>query len=469
MREALLQEPEIIELETLDNPPKHAFVPLLRRESAASTVSHTSSQHEKNYRRFIKRILGYISTLLGSLGSNIREKIRRSRFYGWRMGLLIGSCTTAFVLCCNITAVLVAGIRDDKTSDTIKVITVMTGSSTAISRWSTFFHFLINVLSTLLLGASNYTMQVLASPTRSDIDVAHAKGLWLDVGLLSVRNLRFLPRGRIALSLMLGLSSIPLHLFYNAALFQITVANQYDIHAISIGSEDWAKISSRDNVRNLTNDQWMEIYATPYLSGYDDLYLVIDRLAFEPFQNVTTGSNVDHLPLNIRNSSNEAIRNFTNGAMPWINYTMFAGYALRDNKSSGAWPYNARVAYGLSNISNVESRIQISQDFMIIVICFNFAKLVIILWVLIADKSEYLVTLGDAAASFLERPDSSTVGKCMLGKEEHLFQLGYRIAKNLDSQNQGRFQQRLLGAWLPDRLRHSASLSEDRQLLLAIM
>jgi len=136
--------------------------------------------------------------------------MRRSRFYGWRMGLLIGSCTTAFVLCCNIALVVVALLRNKK--DSHSVLNLITGSTAATSQWSTIFHVLINVLSTILLGASNYTMQVLSSPTRSDIDVAHVKDGWLDVGLLSLHNLRFLPRGRVALSLLLGLSSIPLHL-----------------------------------------------------------------------------------------------------------------------------------------------------------------------------------------------------------------------------------------------------------------
>ena len=40
----------------------------------------------------------------------------------------------------------------------------------------TVSHLVINVLSTLLLGASNYAMQVLSAPTRENIDKAHPEG-----------------------------------------------------------------------------------------------------------------------------------------------------------------------------------------------------------------------------------------------------------------------------------------------------
>ncbi len=46
-------------------------------------------------------------------------------------------------------------------------------------------HVIINVLSTLLLGASNMCMQLLAAPTRSEIDKAYKDFVWLDIGVPS--------------------------------------------------------------------------------------------------------------------------------------------------------------------------------------------------------------------------------------------------------------------------------------------
>jgi hypothetical protein len=75
----------------------------------------------------------------------------------------------------------------------------------------TALHLLINLLSSLLLGASNYCMQRLVAPTRKEIDAVHAKRDWLDIGMPSVRNLPSINKGRTLLWVFLGLSSIPLH------------------------------------------------------------------------------------------------------------------------------------------------------------------------------------------------------------------------------------------------------------------
>ena len=70
----------------------------------------------------------------------------------------------------------------------------------------------INILSTLLLGASNNCTQLLAAPTRKYVDDAHAAGRWLDVGVSSMRNILAVSGWRKCLCACLFLSSIPLHL-----------------------------------------------------------------------------------------------------------------------------------------------------------------------------------------------------------------------------------------------------------------
>lgn len=42
-----------------------------------------------------------------------------------------------------------------------------------VSSLSTWLHLLINALSSLLMGASNLCMQLLAAPTRGEVDEAH--------------------------------------------------------------------------------------------------------------------------------------------------------------------------------------------------------------------------------------------------------------------------------------------------------
>jgi hypothetical protein len=73
-------------------------------------------------------------------------------------------------------------------------------------------HFLINILGTILLAGSNYCMQCLLAPTRKEVDAAHAKRLSLDIGVLSLRNLGRISKFRLLLWLLLGISSLSLHL-----------------------------------------------------------------------------------------------------------------------------------------------------------------------------------------------------------------------------------------------------------------
>ena len=83
--------------------------------------------------------------------------------------------------------------------------------SKTIGLW---LHLGINALSTLLLSASNYTQQCLVAPTRSEIDAAHAREKWMNIGVPSVRNLFRIKPERTLLWIFIGLTSVPLHLLY---------------------------------------------------------------------------------------------------------------------------------------------------------------------------------------------------------------------------------------------------------------
>lgn len=68
-----------------------------------------------------------------------------------------------------------------------------------------------------------------SSPTREDIDRAHAKGDWLDIGVLSMRNLRKLGGAKVYLSLVLAVTSLPIHLVFNSAVFTADSTTDYSV------------------------------------------------------------------------------------------------------------------------------------------------------------------------------------------------------------------------------------------------
>jgi hypothetical protein len=131
----------------------------------------------------------------------------RRRYSGWRFGVLHFATWASIVFTINLIITIWGSVAHGETEGFL-----MEGDCTYIKRVNSGLHVLINVLSTILLAGSNYCMQCLSAPTRREIDKAHASRKWLDIGIPSVRNLRYISRWRLVLWLLLGGSSVPLHL-----------------------------------------------------------------------------------------------------------------------------------------------------------------------------------------------------------------------------------------------------------------
>ena len=109
------------------------------------------------------------------------------------------------------------------------------GDCSLVGRYNTLVHLGINIVSTLLLSSSNYCAQLLVAPTRSEVDTAHEKGDWLDIGAPSLRNLwkKRISRRRKAAWTLLMVSSIFLHLVWNSAVFAATPYGSYRIVVVT--------------------------------------------------------------------------------------------------------------------------------------------------------------------------------------------------------------------------------------------
>lgn len=152
---------------------------------------------------------------------------RRNKLQGWKFGVTVAGWTAFSVMVLNL-LFLIVGLAKFHDNITGGVGTLFDGSCSTVDTWTTWLHILINGFSSILLSASNYTMQCLASPTRGEIDRAHSKGDWLDIGVASVRNiLGRVSKRRIFLWWVLAASSIPIHLLYNSAIFKTMDANNY--------------------------------------------------------------------------------------------------------------------------------------------------------------------------------------------------------------------------------------------------
>ena len=127
-----------------------------------------------------------VSKLLG------RRKDLRGTF-----GVLACACSAAFVLLVNALTTIAVVVRHGVGTEGRH--TLYEGECKIANMLDTVLHLFINILSTGLLGCSNYSMQCLSAPTRKEIDTAHSKGLWLDVRILSTRNLRRVEKKRVVM------------------------------------------------------------------------------------------------------------------------------------------------------------------------------------------------------------------------------------------------------------------------------
>jgi hypothetical protein len=90
--------------------------------------------------------------------------------------------------------------------------TVYTGSCQVVHYADGLSHVILNVVSTLFLGAGNYCMQVLVAPSRKDVDKAHKEKVSMDIGIHSVRNVWRMSYGKRAMWILLGITSTTMHL-----------------------------------------------------------------------------------------------------------------------------------------------------------------------------------------------------------------------------------------------------------------
>lgn len=127
-----------------------------------------------------------------------------------RREIVLRTCLGTTTIVCVINFVL-AMILWSHYELTDGVATLYQGDCDYVRRMNTGLHILINILSTLLLGASNLTLQLVAAPTRREINNAHRNRAWLDISVPSLRNLGWISRTSLAIWYNLATSPIPIH------------------------------------------------------------------------------------------------------------------------------------------------------------------------------------------------------------------------------------------------------------------
>jgi hypothetical protein len=175
------------------------------RSPTFETTKSTDTNRTKRFLAFVRRSGRYASHVSYE-AANPNPSGEPHKYSGWRGGILAGAITAGTVLLINTIFTIWAAT---KSRSGTQVGTLYAGDCGKVRSTNSGLHIAINVMGTLLLGASNYTMQCLSSPTRQEVDAAHSRGKYLDIGLPSPKNLNGWKK-KIVFTLLV-LSTLPLH------------------------------------------------------------------------------------------------------------------------------------------------------------------------------------------------------------------------------------------------------------------
>ena len=363
---------------------------------------------------------------------------------GYHFGVLFCAISSGTVCFINISLTIWGATKFNVSGG---LGTIQEGSCAASQSLGMWLHLGINVLSTLLLGASNYTMQCLSSPTRKDIDRAHSKNIWLDIGVPSLRNLKQISRFRVMLWWMLAVTTIPLHLLYNSAVFTTLSAREFvslivtqdffttDLAAevarsrpvnhtlTAVGNVPLSDLAFLENLRDevssyetLSTFECIKQYGVDYVSKRANLVLV--------------SSNRQSDQSILRVAKVQTPRSELTTTWPYLPYWWICGID-KDNVrphsqcnlksvTKKPWePFGFPVEHCLSQRIEEHCTLQFSIGIMVIVVLCNVTKMIVMSYIAWEKPEAPLVTIGDALASFLDEPDIHTENACLLD-DRHL-------------------------------------------------
>ena len=351
--------------------------------------------------------------------------LKKSKYlHGWRMGITLCVATAITVFMINLILTIWALSRYGSKRGGIG--TIHEGSCKTTRRLSLWLHLIINILSTLLLGASNYTMQCLASPTREEVDRAHRQNRWLDIGVPSIRNLNSISPHRKILWWLLVISGVPLHLLYNSVVFSTISFQMYNVY---VGSPDlvsqkalnWsnavetygAEVVTVANIstwQRLDNAACIRAYGQPYVSTRGDIVAISSNMNGSALIKISQSLGLGSEWYSWLCSSNPEWHD----ELCDVDYTLknALSWALSDSSNSHSWP----IQYCFSQPVSERCQLHFSIIIVGVVMVCNFLKALCMLLALRRQRLRPLVTLGDAIEEFLITSDRTTRLACLSGR-----------------------------------------------------
>lgn len=88
------------------------------------------------------------------------------------------------------------------------VAEISSGTCPQISKKAAYAHFVASAFAILLFAVGTHASQILLSPTRAEVENAHARDRWLHIGVGGLRNMKWIHKRRLIKALLLVMASL---------------------------------------------------------------------------------------------------------------------------------------------------------------------------------------------------------------------------------------------------------------------
>ncbi|OQE00902.1 hypothetical protein PENSOL_c005G01007 [Penicillium solitum] len=340
---------------------------------------------------------------------------------GWKFTLSLASAGCIIVLSFNFGFLFWAVARDRLKKDRG---VLYEGDCDRVRHLNTGLHLLINLLSTALLGASNYGMGTFLFVDMPGALIASSPpGVSFPTSVADI------------FALLTGST-----FSYNSTIFSTTAAYSYTVFSghDSLGTKSQGELvlgqmneeytpsferlyeaARNGSLDRLETSECINAYATTYQTRHGDLLLVTDDVNttnhydMVGFQSVYSPYNSWRAdpphgdpyawlcPPDPDGSCSTYLSNIRSQAEKnnWIVYGYYGNYSV-DSCFGKRLPEHCKLQYSL--------------PLVIVVIIANFVKAAILCYMAVRMAEVPLLTTGDAIASYLSQPDRRTLGRCLV-------------------------------------------------------
>ncbi|KAI2627352.1 hypothetical protein GGS26DRAFT_137749 [Hypomontagnella submonticulosa] len=327
---------------------------------------------------------------------------------GWRGGVIFNTLLSFVILVVGIICLILVITKTRLLSGESAIYS---GDCTTAEHINIGIHIVISAFCVAILSGANYVFQVLSSPTRREVSMAHGNKHWLDIGVPSIRNFMRISGFRASIAVVALLSAVATQVIYNAVIFTTRNVVNYDVLFVTQSFLDHAPFSNDTKINegdlstlDITSLQdaasqagaLSEMTSTACLREFSGLF----QPSFDAVLLVTDS----------RSTTSSLIQTSKPGTL----LTTFTS-----NNDDIIAPDGSLVQNCLARPSAPQScSVNLSGSILGVAVLLNLATVISMAVILAKSSFEPLATLGDAIRSFLRYPDPTTANSCLLTKSD---------------------------------------------------